>query len=201
MPFCWVRVVDVRGEWGAGPVELRLRASCLSSVVYAALTLITGLVLLLPVTAAAQAAAHVGHLSVGMGARLFVAGVIGLVALTWFAYAAYRSARLSPRVRIDGGQVEIERPGLFTTARHVTPLRAFEGLAVLPHSTLSGKVFGVFLIHPDRSLSPLLMTGHTIEPQHVRDIAAALQLPVLGDVQATAANDQGVGAQGVSMAA
>lgn len=180
MPFSWVRRVEQSGSWSDLPVSLVLRSSRLAAIGYLiALALVT-LVVGLPIAAVASVELLASEPTAATTRNMFItlqvstAGVVGTAAIIWLAYCAWRSVFLHPRITISDNRVEMAVPRLLGTTVTRTPLSAFDGLAVLPQSTLSGKSSGLYLLHPERRLSPLLVRDISIQADTIATIADAI---------------------------
>ena len=185
MPFLWVRRIEQIGAWSDEKVELILRSGRLAAFGYLALAALVAVVLLLPIGAVAStqlfaanaesaAAAPLPETTTFSLLRVTAAGFIAFGALAWLCHGFYRSAFSAPRIVIQNGQLEMTVPKTFGSEHHKTPLTAFIGLAVLPQTTLGGKLSSLYLLHPDRSLSPLLARDIAIPERLVDEIATAL---------------------------
>ncbi|MEO0728890.1 MAG: hypothetical protein AAFR23_04650 [Pseudomonadota bacterium] len=179
MPFSWIRRIERTGAWSSDHVRLHLKSSRIAVFGYiAALALVT-LLVGLPIAAVASVEffnpALVGDerpLLVTM--QISTAGALGFAAMAWLTYCALRSVLMNPVIEISNGMVEMRVPRLFKTEVTKTPIAAFDGLAVLPQSTLGGKASGLFLLHPERQLSPLLARDTSIQADQIAEVSAGI---------------------------
>ncbi|MEO1694567.1 MAG: hypothetical protein AAFR55_04955 [Pseudomonadota bacterium] len=186
MPFSWIRRVERRGGWSSGHVHLVLKSSRLAVVGYVTTLALVTLLIGLPIAAVASVELFAAETApirpVFVTLQISTAGALAFAAIAWLSYCAWRSVFLSPVVDIADGMVTLEVPRLFATETTRTPLTAFDGLAVLPQTTIGGKASGLYLLHPDRRLSPLLVRDDRIGPDVIDEIARGIGVaPVNAD--------------------
>ncbi len=206
MPFAWVRRIEQRGDWNELPVTLRLSASRVGAFGYAFVLIAVLALITLPIAAAvatAVASTEPGSARVtyfGWG-RLLLAGAIGVALLAWALVCCHRALLCRPEIEIGPAFVEMRVPGLLAYRTTRTPLTAFDGLAVIPQSSLSGRTHGLYLLHPDRRLSPLLAQALVFEDAEVQRISRALGAPVVADATFRALETGSAAPRGAALAA
>jgi hypothetical protein len=188
MRFGWVRYVERDGAWGAGPVALKLKSSRLAAAGYFSVLTLAIAVLAWPLGAVAGAGfAGVAVQSTGASLGVLSALKLGALAaitfafLGWLAVCCFRSTFGAAAVRIDEGVLRLTRRRLFGARVDAYRLAEFEGLAVLPVTTLGGRMAQLYLVHPNRAQSVLLATDLIIQRDEVFKIADALGVPVVGE--------------------
>ncbi|MEL6297741.1 MAG: hypothetical protein AAFQ45_04135 [Pseudomonadota bacterium] len=183
MSFGWVRRVSVDGDWAALPMTLTLRAGALAGFGYLLVATVVALFVCAP-TALALASVidsqGVAADSLTAIATLSFVAATALAATLWaLAYAA-RSFFARTVVEIAPRMIAVHQHSLLGTKTSRTPVTAFEGICVLPQTSLDGRLFGVYLIHPERHKSPLLMRAPAIDRDWVSAAAASLNQPIIG---------------------
>ena len=189
MRFGWVRYVAQTGAWGDQAVELELQSSRLAAPGYLTVLALAVAMLASPLAAIAGVTSQAGidELTIGAVAasKLLILGGLTIAALAWLAHCCFRSTLGGATVRVEGDTITVVRRGPTGAKTTRQPVSEFEGLAVLPLTTLGGRLAQLYLVHPDRSQSILLATDLVIPRDIIREIAQSLGVAIIGEAKQT----------------
>ncbi|MEL6873637.1 MAG: hypothetical protein AAFO62_12775, partial [Pseudomonadota bacterium] len=206
MSYSWVRRIETAGAWSELPVTVTLRAGALAGLGYLFVSVVLGVFVLVPTglalgsvfaliptadaSALATAPAQMMPVSVAGVTAAFGLSLVGFAAAV---FCALRSLAMRTEIEIGPRMVAMHQITPFGRRTSRAPVTAFEGLCVLPQTSLDGRVFAVYLLHPERDRSPLLMRSAVIDRDWIASVSAALNQPIVGalpakDTGAMAAN-------------
>ncbi|MEO0671848.1 MAG: hypothetical protein AAFZ05_07450, partial [Pseudomonadota bacterium] len=154
MSYSWVRRIETAGAWSELPVTVTLRAGALAGLGYLFVSVVLGVFVLVPTglalgslfgliptadaSALATAPAQMMPVSVAGVTAAFGLSLVGFAAAV---LCALRSLAMRTEIEIGPRMVAIHHITPFGRRTSRAPVTAFEGLCVLPQTSLDGRVF------------------------------------------------------------
>jgi hypothetical protein len=181
MPHAVLEIVGSNQKFEALPLQVTQRVATASAVARLALLVPAILLVMIPVgslsfstTALAQFAEHPADAALAsLGVGLFVA-LFGLP-----LSRAVRALVSRRSVRIEAGFITVEDRGLLGTRSWTLPLSAYQGVAHIVRTSLSGARHELVLVHPHRGRRVLLCASDRLSDADLDQASRLLSLPLV----------------------
>jgi len=175
-----------------GPIILRQRFSHRTRWVRAAVLLLTGCLICVPlISIFAASGGHISFASFIAGQpitsiQLSLLALLGVSAICYGAYELFRPALRARTLRLDRLQVHVAESVSGRTRSWREPLNAYRGLRHQVNTTSEGAIHTLLIEHPSPERTLHIVFGTNLSKQTILDVSLRLGLPILDHSSAPA---------------